>query len=95
MATLSKASVYEQTFRTRHRTPGRPTDVEDTEPMFSAPEVDPVIVRVATRRAYAVLHNSYKDELRSLFAKELAVLRRRGVETVAADAGIRLKVEVE
>jgi hypothetical protein len=88
---LSKASPYEVLFRTRHRGPGRPAEDDglDTEPMF-AYEGHPVFQRVAQRRAYAVVHEENKDRLREVFRKELKVLERRGLETVAADSRIRL-----
>ena len=89
--TLSKASVYEQTFGTRHRRVGRPAD---SEPLFAVgPEVDPVLALVAKRRAYAVVAHEQRDRLQEVFAAELKVLRRRGLEQVAADAGIRLELE--
>jgi hypothetical protein len=88
--TLSKSSEYEQKFRTRHRTPGRPTDTEDVEPLFPAGDAHPVLANVARRRAYALVHEENKDRLREVFASELKVLRRRGLETVAEDARINL-----
>jgi hypothetical protein len=91
--TLSKASPYEQKFRTRHRGPGRPSEDDagvDPEPVFMADE-DPVIKKVAQTRAYAVVHEENKDRLREVFQAEIKVLRRRGREVVAADARIRLK----
>lgn len=87
--TLSRESVYEQTFGTRHRRAGRP--VGDTEPLFGGVEADPVIVAVAKRRAYAVVHEEQRDRLRDVFDRELKVLKRRGVEVVAKDAGVALK----
>lgn len=90
---LSVASPYEQTFQTRHRGVGRPSG--DTEPLFGSVlngrEVDPLIVLIAKRRAYAVVHEEQRERLAEVFDKEMAVLRRRGIETVAADAGVALK----
>ena len=91
--TLSKASPYEQTFKTRHRRVGRPTG--DTEPLFGSVlngrEVDPVIVLIAKRRAYAVVHEEQRERLAEVFDAELKVLKRRGLQTVAADAGVKLR----
>lgn len=86
---LSTASPYEQLFGTRHRQVGRPTG---TEPLFSAPEVDPVIALIAKRRAYAVVHEEQRDRMSEVFAAELKVLKRRGLSVVAADAGVALKL---
>jgi hypothetical protein len=85
---LSSASIYEQLFGVRHRRAGRPSG--DTEPVFVAPDVDPLIALVAKRRAYAVIHEENKDRLAAVFNKELAVLKRRGVAEVARDAGVKL-----
>jgi hypothetical protein len=92
-ASLSSASIYEQTFGVRHRRAGRPAG--DAEPVFVAPDVDPLIAMVAKRRAYAVVHEENKDRLAEVFAAELKVLKRRGVTTVARDAGVALKVNDE
>lgn len=90
---LSKASVYEQTFGTRHRRVGRPSG--DTEPLFGSVlngrDVDPVLVMIAKRRAYAVVHEEQRERLQEVFAAELKVLNRRGLATVAEDAGVKLK----
>lgn len=86
---LSTASPYEQTFGTRHRKVGRP--VGDNEPIFVAPDVDPLIALIAKRRAFAVLHEKHREELQALFLAEKAVLKRRGTEVVARDAGVKLK----
>lgn len=84
---LSVASPYEQTFKTRHRRVGRPADAE---PLFIAPDVDPLIVLIAKRRAYAVVHEEQRARMAEVFDRELSVLRRRGVEQVASDAGVKL-----
>ncbi|UAJ16092.1 hypothetical protein SEA_TINYMINY_1 [Microbacterium phage TinyMiny] len=84
---LSVASPYEQTFKTRHRRVGRPADAE---PLFVAPDVDPLIALIAKRRAYAVVHEEQRARMAEVFDRELAVLRRRGIEQVAADAGVKL-----
>ena len=89
--TLSKASPYEQTFGTRHRRVGRP--VGDVEPLFAGADADPVIALIAKRRAYAVVHEEQRERLAEVFAKELRVLKRRGLEVVAADAGVKLKAD--
>ena len=72
---------------------GRPTG--DTEPLFGTVlqgrTVDPVIVTVARRRAYAVVQEEQRARLREVFDRELRVLVRRGVEVVARDAGVKLK----
>lgn len=92
--TLSKISVYEQLFKTRHRGSGRPAAGSvDDEPLFPAGDRHPLIVRVAQRRAYAVIHEENKARLRELFASEVRVLGKRGPEQVAADAGYKF-VEV-
>lgn len=87
---LSDASPYEKTFGTRHRRVGRPSD--DREPLFVAPDVDPLIALIAKRRAYAVVHEEQRGRMAEVFAAELKVLRRRGVATVARDAGVKLAV---
>lgn len=83
---LSKASIYENLFGSRHRGPGRPTDTDDTDPLFPTGENHPLLTDVAMRRAYAVVHEENKDRLREVFRTELNVLRRRGVEQVAVDS---------
>jgi len=87
---LSSASTYEQMFRTRHRRSGRPVRSDD-EPLFGGVDVEPVLRRVAERRAYAVVHEEQRARLREVFEGELKVLRRRGVEEVARDSGISLE----
>lgn len=86
---LSTASIYEQLFQTRHRRAGRP--LGDTKPLFAGTDADPLIQMVAKRRAYAVVHEEQRDRLKQVFDTELRVLKRRGVTTVAADAGVKLK----
>lgn len=85
--TLSEASPYEKTFGTRHRRVGRPAD---REPLFLAPDVDPLIALIAKRRAFAVVHEEQRERMADVFAQELKVLRRRGVKQVAKDAGVKL-----
>jgi hypothetical protein len=88
---LSNASIYEQMFRTRHRTAGRPVRDDDlSDVLFPSNGEHPVIVRVAERRAYAVVHEEQRGRLREVFGVELKVLRRRGVAEVARDAGVKL-----
>lgn len=89
-ARLSSASEYEQMFRTRHRRSGRPVRADGETLFGSAGDVDPILRRVAERRAYAVVHEENRDRLKKIFLDELKVLRRRGVEEVARDAGIAL-----
>lgn len=84
---LSPASIYERTFKTRQRSVGRPADAE---PVFAPVDVDPVIRTIAQRRAYAVVHEENKGRLAEVFIAEVGVLRRRGAEQAAKDAGIDL-----
>lgn len=91
VASLSAVSVYEQMFGTRHRSVGRPAG--DVEPVFVDPTgggVDPLLLSVAKRRAYAVVHQENRERLAEVFAVELKVLRRRGVKVVAGDVGVNL-----
>ena len=83
---LSPKSPFESIFKTRYRGPGRPAESET----FSPVDVHPVIKQQAQRRAYAVLHEESKARLDEVFLEEVAVLRRRGVEVVAADCGVSL-----
>lgn len=85
---LSKASPYEQMFRARHRGPGRPTDVEDQAPVFVDETANPILVKIARRRAYAVLHEEYKERMRELFKAEIKVLKRRDFFEVLEDARV-------
>jgi len=92
---LARDSIYEQMFGTRHRGAGRPTG--DTEPLFASAgvdltTVDVVLVNVAKRRAYAVVHEEQRERLADVFMRELKVLQRRGVVQVMLDAGIRRSV---
>ena len=87
-AKLSEASPYEALFGVRHRRAGRPAG---EEPLFVAPDVDPLIALIAKRRAYAVVHEESKARMAEVFNAELGVLRRRGVKQVARDAGVALK----
>ena len=87
---LSKASEYEQLFQTRHRRAGRPSRENGDDVLFPSGDVDPVLTRVAQRRAFAVVHEEQRARLTTVFHNELKVLKRRGVEQVAADAGIQL-----
>jgi hypothetical protein len=86
---LSSASPYEQTFKTRHRRAGRP--VGDVDPVFAGYDAEPVIALIAKRRAYAVVHEEQRARLSEVFERELKVLNRRGLEVVAADAGVKLR----
>lgn len=87
---LSSASEYEQLFKTRHRGPGRPSrDDGSDEPLFPSSDLDPILVRTAERRAFAVVHEENRERLRAIYHSELAVLKRRGPEQVAADTGRR------
>lgn len=88
-AVLSVASPYERLFGTRHRRRGRPDG--STEVTFDGTDVDPVIRNVAKRRAFAVVHEENRRRLKEVYEAELKVLKRRGVERVAADAGVALK----
>lgn len=90
-STLSKASPYEETFNTRHRKVGRP--VGDNDPLFAGADADPVIALIAKRRAYAVVHEEQRARLAEVFAKELRVLKRRGLAVVAGDAGVKLRAQ--
>jgi hypothetical protein len=90
--TLSKASPYEQLFKTRYRGSGRPTaDDLDLEPVFPVGNNHPAIAGIAKRRALAVVHEQEKDRLRELFHAELKVLNRRDEAEVLADARIRVQ----
>jgi len=90
--TLSKASEYEQLFGTRHRGPGRPVG-SDGEVLFPAVDVHPALSRLAARRAFAVVHEEQRDRLADLYAKELTVLKRRGLPQVAVDCNLRIDEE--
>lgn len=90
---LSKASPYEQTFGTRYRRVGRPTGDELAESPYRDPsggQLDPLLLAVAKRRAQTVVLEEQRDRLGVVFAAELKVLRRRGVEEVARDVGVDL-----
>lgn len=89
---LSAASIYETMFQTRHRRSGRPERLDgDDSVLFETGDLHPVLARAAQRRAYAVLHEEGRERLREIFAVELKVLKRRGVEEVAADTGFDLE----
>lgn len=83
---LSSASPYENLFKTRHRGRGRPDG--EAEPIFEGGGADPLLVAVAKRRAYSVVHEEQRDRMREIFTQELKVLKRRGVDVVARDIGI-------
>ena len=91
---LSKASTYEQTFRTRHRGSGRPAIGEpggdDSTTLFPSKDRHPLLVRVAQRRAYAVVHYEQRERLAELYEQEMKVLTRRELEEVARDVGTPL-----
>lgn len=87
--TLSEHSPYEKLFGVRHRGRGRPDGT--VEPVFAVDEgTDPLIASVAKRRAYAVVHEEQRERMAELFQAELKVLKRRGVERVASDVGLKL-----
>lgn len=94
---LSPQSEYEQMFKTRHRRAGRPPAAaasgldENRGVLFDGSDSDPILVRVAQRRSFAIVHEENRERLAQLFKAELKVLRRRGVAEVAADAGISLQ----
>lgn len=88
MATLAKDSIYEQKFGTRHRRSGRPSGGNDV--IFPSEGVHPVIQRLASRRAMAIVMEENKDRLEALYHTERKVLQRRGLKQVAADAGIAI-----
>lgn len=88
---LDPESRYENVFGTRHRRAGRPLGGDDV--IFPGDGVHPVIQRLAARRATAVVLEENKDELATIYARELRVLQRRGLKQVAADAGIAVKEE--
>ncbi|QLF84483.1 hypothetical protein SEA_RIE18_1 [Microbacterium phage Rie18] len=90
---LSKASPYEQLFGTRYRRVGRPSGDTLEESPYRDPsggQLDPLLLSVAKRRAQTVVLEEQRDRLASVFAAELGVLRRRGVEVVARDVGVDL-----
>lgn len=89
---LSKASPYEQLFRTRHRRVGRPSGDElKASPYYVGDaEVHPLITAVAKRRAQTVVLEECRARLAEVFAAEVKVLSRRGVEAVAEDVGVDL-----
>lgn len=89
-AGLASDSVYEQLFGTRHRRSGRPAGGDDV--IFSGDGTHPLIQRIAARRATAVVLEESKDRLASLFRREVAVLERRGLKQVAADAGVKITI---
>lgn len=89
---LNPASIYEAMFKTRHRRSGRPALGEpggDGETLFPSGGAHPLLVRVAERRAVAVVHEEQRSRLNEVFRKELAVLARRGVQEVAEDIGYK------
>lgn len=90
---LSPASPYENLFKVRHRGRGRPNG--SVEPLFVSEGTDPVLVNVARRRAYAVVHEEQRSRMQEVFEAELKVLRRRGPEQVASDAGLASSESVE
>jgi len=88
---LSKESPYEKVFGVRHRGSGRPTGSGEDGAVFPRAVhngVDPLIVAVAKRRAYAVIHQEQRERLSEIFAAEVGVLKRRGVVRVARDVGV-------
>ncbi|AWY04457.1 hypothetical protein SEA_GILDA_1 [Microbacterium phage Gilda] len=95
---LSKASPYEQTFKTRYRRVGRPTGDELAESPYRDPsggQLDPLLLAVAKRRAQTVVLEEQRSRLADVFSAELKVLRRRGVSEVARDVGVDLAKRAE
>lgn len=76
-------------FKTRHRRPGRPAD-SGGEPLFPSGNAHPLVVRIAERRAFAVVHAEQRERLSEVFHNELKVLSRRELSEIAEDAGIKL-----
>lgn len=98
-ASLSAASPYEKLFGTRHRRVGRPSGDELLSSPYRDPAgvggTDPLLLAVAKRRAQTVVLEEQRDRLGSVFAAELKVLRRRGVQEVARDVGVDLSKREE
>jgi hypothetical protein len=80
---MANKSEYEAMFGVRHRPPGRPTGGDGS--LFPRGGVSELVGRVAERRAYAVIHEKYRDELARVYRAECAVLSARGDERVQAD----------
>ena len=91
---LSNASIYEQMFKTRHRRAGRPVS-DGGDVLFPSGGEHPLRVRIAERRAFAVVHEEQRERLREVFGVELKVLRRRDLAEIAADAGVKLDLDKE
>ncbi len=93
-SSLSAASPYERLFGTRHRRVGRPSGDELISSPYRDPAgvggTDPLLLAVAKRRAQTVVLEEQRSRLGDVFAAELKVLRRRGVEEVALDVGVDL-----
>ncbi len=91
---LSSLSPYERLFGTRHRRVGRPSGDELLSSPYRDPAgiggTDPLLLAVAKRRAQTVVLEEQRDRLSAVFAAELKVLKRRGVEVVARDVGVDL-----
>lgn len=58
--------------------------------LFPSKDRNPLLARIAQRRAYAVVHEENRARLTEVFLKELKVLERRPIEEVASDVGINL-----
>lgn len=98
-SSLSTASPYEKLFGTRHRRVGRPSGDELAESPYRDPAgvggTDPLLLAVAKRRAQTVVLEECRSRLADVFAAELKVLRRRGVQEVARDVGVDLSKREE
>lgn len=94
---LSPQSEYEQMFKTRHRRAGRPPADAATGldrnggVLFEAGDTHPLLVKLAQRRAFAIVHEENRDRLAALFKAELRVLKRRDLAEVAEDAGVSVQ----
>lgn len=93
-SSLSTASPYEKLFGTRHRRVGRPSGDELLSSPYRDPAgvggTDPLLLAVAKRRAQTVVLEECRSRLADVFAAELKVLKRRGVQEVAKDVGVDL-----
>lgn len=93
-SSLSAASPYERLFGTRHRRVGRPSGDELLSSPYRDPSgvggTDPLLLAVAKRRAQTVVLEECRSRLADVFAQELRVLKRRGVQEVARDVGVDL-----
>lgn len=58
--------------------------------MFPSGNAHPLVVRIAERRAFAVVHAEQRQRLSEVFHTELKVLGRRDLAEIAEDAGVQL-----